>query len=55
MKTKQTILVVDDDPSILLGVKAKIKRHGYRVITAKDGNEGIEQIKEHKPDFRLIC
>ena len=53
MKTKQTILVVDDDPSILLGVKAKIKRHGYRVITAKDGNEGIEQIKEHKPDLVL--
>lgn len=53
MKINQTILVVDDDPSILMGLTAKIQRHGYQVITAKNGNEGVQQVKEHKPDLVL--
>ncbi len=53
MKAKQTILVIDDDPSILLGLKAKIERHGYRVITAKDGRQGIEEVKKNAPDLVL--
>ena len=48
-----TILVVDDDPAILMGLKLKIKRHGYQVITAKDGNEGIQKVKDNKPDLVL--
>lgn len=53
MKVSPTILVVDDDPAILMGLAAKIKRHGYQVITAKDGNEGVQQVKENKPDLVL--
>ena len=48
-----TILVVDDDPAILMGLMLKIKRHGYRVLTAKDGNEGIQKAKDNKPDLVL--
>ena len=51
--TNHTILIVDDDPAILMGLKLKIKRHGYQVLTAKDGNEGIQRVKEDKPDLVL--
>ena len=53
MNGNHTILVVDDDPAILMGLKLKIDRHGYRVITAKDGNEGIQKVKTNKPDLVL--
>ena len=48
-----TILIVDDDPAILMGLKLKIKRHGYQVLTATDGSEGIQKAKDNKPDLVL--
>jgi DNA-binding response OmpR family regulator len=53
MSDSHTILVVDDDPAILMGLTLKIKRHGYQVITARDGNEGIQKVKDNKPDLVL--
>ena len=53
MNDKHTILVVDDDPSILLGLKLKIGRHGYQVITAIDGNDGLTKIRTYQPDLVL--
>jgi signal transduction histidine kinase len=53
MNDSRTILIVDDDPAILMGLTLKIKRHGYQVITARDGNEGIQKVKENKPDLVL--
>jgi two-component system sensor histidine kinase/response regulator len=53
MNDSHTILIVDDDPAILMGMALKIKRHGYQVITARDGNEGIQKVKENKPDLVL--
>ena len=51
MKSNISILVVDDDPAILMGLRLKIQRHGFQVITAKDGTEGLEMAREHKPDL----
>jgi signal transduction histidine kinase len=53
MNGNPTILVVDDDPAILLGLKLKISRHGYQVVTAQDGNEGLKMANKHKPDLVL--
>ena len=53
MNDKHTILVVDDDPSILLGLKLKIGRHGYQVVTAIDGNDGLTKIRAYQPDLVL--
>jgi two-component system, sensor histidine kinase and response regulator len=53
MRGDSTILVVDDDPAILMGLTLKIKRHGYQVISAKDGNEGLKMVKKHMPDLVL--
>jgi signal transduction histidine kinase len=53
MNDNPTILIVDDDPSILMGLTLKIKRQGYQVLTAKDGREGIQKAKENMPDLVL--
>jgi signal transduction histidine kinase len=53
MIASHTILVVDDDPAILMGLTLKLKRHGYQVIMARDGQEGIQKVKENTPDLVL--
>ncbi|MCJ7434534.1 MAG: hybrid sensor histidine kinase/response regulator [Anaerolineales bacterium] len=53
MDIKPLILIIDDDPGLLMGVTATIKKHGYRTITAEDGNDGFEKAKEVLPDLIL--
>ncbi|HKY56376.1 MAG TPA: hybrid sensor histidine kinase/response regulator, partial [Anaerolineales bacterium] len=53
MDTKPTILIIDDEPSLLMGLAATIRRQGYTVVTASDGNDGLQKAKESKPDLIL--
>ncbi|HEY9151256.1 MAG TPA: response regulator [Anaerolineales bacterium] len=46
-----TILIIDDEPALLLGLAAKIRRHGYTVVTATDGSDGFQKAKESIPDL----
>ena len=46
-----TILIIDDEPALLLGLAAKIRRHGYAVVTATDGSDGFRKAKESMPDL----
>ena len=52
MSTK--ILVVDDDPDILEAISIILEAHGYQVVTARDGVDGLHQIKEEKPDLMIL-
>ena len=53
MEDKPTILIVDDEPALLMGLTATIRRHGYNVITAVDGNDGLRKARESLPDLIL--
>ena len=53
MDNKPTILIIDDEPALLMGLAATIRRHGYDVVTASDGNEGLLKAKEARPDLIL--
>jgi signal transduction histidine kinase len=53
MEDKPTILIVDDEPALLMGLTATIRRHGYNVITAVDGNDGLRKAREALPDLIL--
>lgn len=53
MDRNSTILIIDDEPALLLGLAAKIRRQGYQVVTASDGNEGMQKAKEVSPDLIL--
>lgn len=53
MDTQPLILIIDDDPALLMGVAATIKKNGFRIATAGDGNQGFERAKEILPDLIL--
>lgn len=53
METQPLILIIDDDAALLMGVAATIKKHGYRVVTAEDGNKGLEKARDLLPDLIL--
>ena len=50
----ETILVVEDDPSIQRGLELNLQVEGYSVITASDGEEGLKQALERRPDILLL-
>jgi len=51
MEKKITILVVDDEPSILMGLAATIRRYGYDVVTAMNGDDGFLKARQFLPDL----
>jgi Response regulators consisting of a CheY-like receiver domain and a winged-helix DNA-binding domain len=53
MDKNSTILIIDDEPALLLGLTARIKRQGYQVVTASNGSEGMQKAKEVLPDLIL--
>ena len=48
------ILIIEDDPSIRLGLKKTLGFEGYEVIEAPDGEQGLEMVFEHSPDLVVI-
>jgi CheY-like chemotaxis protein len=50
----ETILVVDDSPTICKLVELSLTRAGYRVETARTGEGGIEAAQAHAPDLILL-
>ena len=52
-KNTSTILIIDDEPALRLGLAAKIKRQGYEVFTACDGQDGLQKARECRPDLIL--
>lgn len=54
MADKQTILVVDDEQDLLDLIEYNLKKEGFNVLKAEDGQEGIEVAREHSPDLILL-
>ena len=50
----QKILVVDDDPDILDALTMILESQGYQVVTARDGIEGLANLKAEKPDLMIL-
>jgi DNA-binding response OmpR family regulator len=48
------ILVVDDDPDILDAVSLILESQGYTVVTARDGIEGLANLKSEQPDLMIL-
>ncbi|MBN1486244.1 MAG: hybrid sensor histidine kinase/response regulator [Anaerolineae bacterium] len=49
-----TILLIDDEESLLFGLTAIIRRAGYEVISANNGTDGIQLARENHPDL-ILC
>jgi DNA-binding response OmpR family regulator len=48
------VLLVDDDPVILKLLQVNFEMEGYDVITAADGQDGIDKCRSERPDI-VLC
>ena len=49
-----TLLLVDDEPNILISLEFLMKREGYQVLLARDGVEALELLAQHRPDLIFL-
>jgi len=54
MTTEKTILLVDDDPNILQVAGFAVAKAGYRTISAKNGQQALEQFRAEQPDLIVL-
>src|SRR5215813_14171283 len=50
----ETVLIVEDDPSILRGLQMNLGLEGFRTVCAHDGEEALALVRSHKPDVVLL-
>ena len=50
----QSILVADDEPSILLSLQFLLQKAGYEVRLARNGEEVIQAVEQSTPDLLLL-
>jgi two-component system, cell cycle sensor histidine kinase and response regulator CckA len=50
----ETVLLVDDEPSIRRAGSRMLVRFGYRVLTAADGREAVDCLEQHRPAIDVV-
>ena len=50
----QKILIADDEPNIVISLEYLMKREGYSVTVARDGDEALAAIARERPDLVLL-
>lgn len=48
------VLVVDDEPNIVLSLEFLLSQAGFSVTTAGDGDSGLEAARKERPDVILL-
>jgi len=48
------ILIVDDEPNIVLMLQARLQANGFECLTAEDGLSALELAKKEKPDLIIL-
>jgi two-component system alkaline phosphatase synthesis response regulator PhoP len=48
------VLIADDDPDILGLVSLRLEKEGYAVLTAENGRDAIEAVREHRPALAIV-
>ncbi len=48
------ILIVDDEPNIVMSLEYILKKNNYEIFIARNGKEAIESISENHPDLVLL-
>ena len=52
--SREKILIIDDDQHLLLGLTARLKANGYRVISAMDAISAIAVARKEAPDLVVL-
>jgi DNA-binding response OmpR family regulator len=51
---KKSVLVVDDQPHIVRLIQVNLEKAGFEVITASDGMEGMDKVRQFNPDVVIL-
>jgi DNA-binding response OmpR family regulator len=49
-----TILIADDEPNILISLEFLMKREGFTVLLARDGQEALDLLRRERPRLVLL-
>ena len=52
--SKKRILVVDEEADLVFGLKIQLEKDNFHVLTAKDGQEGLNKVRQEKPDLLIL-
>jgi DNA-binding response OmpR family regulator len=53
-EAKRTILVIEDEPHIALGLKDALEFEGFRVVAAANGRDGVQLARQERPNAILL-
>lgn len=48
------VLVVDDEPNIVLSIEFLMEQAGFEVVTAEDGEQALARVNDTQPDLLLL-
>lgn len=51
---KPTVLIVDDEPDILLMLRLNLEAEGFETLLASDGQTAVRRVREEQPDIVLL-
>jgi len=51
---ERSILIIEDNESLALGLRTSLEVEGYRVECVTDGNEGLDWLSSHDPDLIVL-
>ena len=54
MNKMRKILIVDDEPNIVMSLEYTFKKNNYEVFIARDGQEALEILKVQQPDIIIL-
>src|SRR3984957_12695336 len=54
MASKKTILIIEDEPQIVMGLKDSLEFEGFRVAAAGKGKDGIALARAESPDAVIL-
>jgi two-component system, OmpR family, alkaline phosphatase synthesis response regulator PhoP len=54
VQERGTVLVIDDEPDVLLLCRVNLEFEGFAVLEAGDGEAGLAVLRDHRPDVVLL-
>ncbi len=54
MTALTTVLIMDDEPDLVELIRFNLERRQYQVLTAADGEEGLESARRHRPGLIIL-
>ena len=54
MKAKAKVLVVDDEPNILMSLEFLMRKSGHEVFIARDGAEALQLVRQERPNVLVL-